>query len=85
MKNKVLVKLRVPEVDEEYDIYLPINKKIGNIIILLNKAINELTNDSFKISTTNTLYNSFTGERYKVDSLLLETNIRNGSNLILLS
>ena len=85
MKNKVLVKLRVPEMDQEFDIYLPVNKKIGNIIILLNKAINEITNDNFKISTTNTLYNCFTGERYKVDSLLLETNIRNGTNLVLLS
>ena len=85
MKNKVLVKVRVPEIDEEYDIYLPVNKKIGNIILLLNKAINELTNDNFKISNTNTLYNSFTGEKYNVDTLLLETNIRNGSILTLLS
>ena len=85
MKNKVLVKLRVPEIDQEYDLYLPVNKKIGNILILLNKAINELTNDSFKISNSNTLFNCFTGERYKVDSLLFETDIRNGANLVLLS
>ena len=47
MKNKVLVDLIVPEIDEEYSVYLPINKKIGNIIILLNKAIYELTNGDF--------------------------------------
>ena len=29
MKNKVLVKLIVPDIDETYDIFLPINKKIG--------------------------------------------------------
>ena len=85
MKNKVLVKLKVPEIDKEYDIYLPINKKIGNIIILLNKAINELSNNEFKISTTNSLYNSSTGERYDFNTILLDTNIRNGSVLTLLS
>jgi hypothetical protein len=40
MKNKVIVKILVPEIYESYDVYLPINKKIGNIIELLNKSIN---------------------------------------------
>lgn len=85
MKNKVLVKLRVPEIDKEFDIYLSVNKKIGNIILLLNKAINEMTEDQFKISNNNVLYNSFTGEKYDVDKLLIDTDIRNGSELVLLS
>ena len=41
MKNKVLVEIEVPEIDENYSVYLPANKKMGNIIILLNKAIND--------------------------------------------
>lgn len=44
MKNKILVEVVVPDIDEVYNIYIPINKKIGNIIVLLNKAIKELTN-----------------------------------------
>ena len=44
MKNKVLVELIVPQIDEKYNVYIPINKKIGNVIVLLNKAISELTN-----------------------------------------
>ena len=39
MKNKVLVELVVPVLEENYDVYLPINKKIGNIIELLNRAL----------------------------------------------
>ncbi len=85
MKNKVLVDLIVPEIDEEYSVYLPINKKIGNIIILLNKAISEMTNGDFKLSSTNSLYNKDTCEQYSFDSLLFNTNIRNGTRLILLS
>jgi len=85
MKNKVLVDLIVPEIDEEYSVYLPINKKIGNIIILLNKAISELTNGDFELSSTNSLYNKDTCEQYSFDTLLFNTNIRNGTRLILLS
>ena len=85
MKNKVLVDLIVPEIDEEYSVYLPINKKIGNIIILLNKAISELTNGDFELSFTNSLYNKDTCEQYSFDTLLFNTNIRNGTRLILLS
>lgn len=85
MNNKVLVKVKVPEIDKVYDIYLPVNKKIGNIIILLNKAIYELSNGVFKTSHSNTLYNCLTGEKYKMDILLLDTDIRNGTDLVLLS
>lgn len=85
MKNKVLVSISVPEIDEEYSVYIPINKKIGNIIILLNKAISEMSNGELKKSTDNSLYNKMTGEKYEYDQLLIDTNIRNGSKLILIS
>lgn len=85
MKNKVLVSLSVPEIDKKYDIYLPINKKIGNIVNLLNKAINELTDGEYVLSNCNTLYNVTTKEMYASDVLLANTNIRNGSQLVLLS
>ena len=85
MKNKVLVSLSIPEIDKKYDIYLPINKKIGNIINLLNKAIYELTDGEYELSKANVLYNAMTKEKYQSDILLADTNIRNGSCLILLS
>ena len=85
MKNKVIINLIVPEIDKEYDVYLPINKKIGNIIYLLNKSINELTDGEFVLSNCNKLYNAYTKEIYSSDVLLANTSIRNGTKLILLS
>ena len=85
MKNKVLVSLLIPEIDRGFDVYLPINKKMGNIIDLLNKAINELTDNEFLLSDTNQLYNAITKEKYPADILLANTNIRNGTILVLLS
>ena len=85
MDNKVLVNLAVPEVGKTYDLYLPVNRKIGNIIILLNKAINELTNGEFPIASNNGLFNADTKETYNPDVLLINSNIRNGTKLILIS
>ena len=85
MKNKVVVKVIVPEIDKEYDVYLPINLKMGNIINLLNKVVNQLSNQEYPLSNSNSLYNSVTSEKYISDILLYNTNIRNGSILVLMS
>ena len=85
MDNKVIVKLLVPEIDETYDLYLPITKKIGNIIELLNQAINELSHGAYPNTNTSLLYNRETKEMYNSNTLLANTNIRNGTKLILLS
>ena len=85
IKNKVLVELVVPEIDKTYQIYLPINKKIGNIINLLNEAVFELSNGELPQSKSNSLYNVDTLEKYLPDILLINTNIRNGTRLVLIS
>lgn len=85
MKNKVLVSLSIPEIDKKFDLYLPINKKVGNIINLLSKTISELTDGEFIASNSDSLYNAITNEKYQSDILLANTNIRNGSELVLLS
>jgi len=84
MKNKVLVQLQVPELDETYDIFLPINVKIGTVLDLINKSLNEMTSGTFVINNTRKLYNAGDSIPYKIDDLLRNTNIRNGSVIVLL-
>lgn len=84
MKNKVLIELIVPDISEIYNVYIPINKKIGNIIELLNKAIGEISENNYVGSNKTSLYNRKTGNKYSVNVLVRETDIRNGTSLILL-
>lgn len=84
MKNKVLVELIIPEIEASYNIYLPINKRIGSIITLLNKTVSELTNDCYIGGTTTSLYNRDTNIKYHPNEILYNTDIRNGTTLILL-
>ena len=84
MKNKRLIELIVPEVDEKHNLYIPINKKVGNVVVLLSKAVKELTNGTFDGTNKTCLYDRTTGEKYPINSLIRETNIKNGSSLILI-
>ena len=85
MNDKVDVEIIVPEIEEKYNVLLPINKRIGTIIKLLNKAINELSFGDYSLSNYNKLYNADSLSLYKPETLLIETDIRNGTRLILFS
>lgn len=84
MKNKFLVELIVPEIEQNYMIYIPINKKIGNIIVLLNKSVTELSNGLYVGTNKTALYDKKSGEKYGINELVRNTNIMNGSTLILM-
>jgi hypothetical protein len=84
MKNKVLTEIYFAQLDEKFNIYLPLNKNIANIIELICKAISEYKRlnsiDYKKLS----LYNHETSVKYTPDLLIKDSNIRNGMRLILM-
>ena len=83
MNEKILVSITVPELYQTFDVFLPCNKCIGNIIGLLNKSLVDLSNGTFTSSDKNFLYNKTTGERYDVNMPLNKTSIKTGTRLIL--
>ena len=83
MENKILIELFVPELEERYDIFIPITKRVGNIIALLTKAISELGID-YNLTSTMALYNRNTSEKYNPNDLIYNTDIVNGTILILI-
>ncbi len=83
MKDKVLVEVIVPSIEEKYNVYIPVRRKVGNVIELVSKAIFELTDGLF-ISTDQTmLYDQETGNPYPIDVIVKDTTIRNGSKVVL--
>lgn len=82
--NKILVKVFFPRVDNWYEIWIPTNENISNIILLLCKGVNELNNIDISSKELFILYNRQTGEYYDFNAIVQETNIRNGTELILI-
>ncbi len=84
MKNKVLVHLKVPEIDETYDIFVPINIRIGTLVGLITKSVNELSGNVFELKEGRSLYNTENSKEYDYNMLVRETNIRNGTTVVLM-
>ena len=82
--NKVLVKVYMPSMNKQYNVWLPLNKKIYNITLLLMKGANELDELDFDKKDMPSLYNKLTGTHYNVNLKLKDTDIRNGAELILI-
>ena len=85
MKNKILIKLYVPEIDFTFDVFIPVNELIWKIKKLLVKSVSDLTGGTLDTSKDFTLINKVTSEVYDNNLLVINTNIRNASELILLS
>ena len=82
MEYKVLVRVYVPEIEESYEMYIPVNKTIGEILTLLNKMINDLTK-VYPATNNADLYNRQTGVIYGRGCLVRDTDIRNGTEIVL--
>ena len=82
--NKVFIKLYVPIIEQKYEMFMPINKPICDIIELLVRAINDLVDSDYALTTETGLYNKDTGEKYNSDLKIIDTDIKNGIELILI-
>ncbi len=82
--NKILVKVYVPMLEEQYDILIPINRRIYNVVKLITKAIYELSNGYYEPKNKPVLYDKITAIPYDDNLSIRESNIRNGTELILL-
>lgn len=85
MNNKVLVKVTILELGISYDIFLPVNELIWKLKKLMIKSISDLVNVPELYQKDFLLLNKITGEIYRNNDVLIDTNIRNATELILLS
>lgn len=85
MKNKVLIRLIVPEIDDNFDIFIPVNEVVWKIKLLVLKSISDLTNIYMNSNNEYLLINKDNCKIYSANEIILNTDIRNGSELILVS
>lgn len=83
MMNKVLIKLYVPTLGENYDIYIPVNEMVWKVNRLIVKLISDMSNDNFSIDKDYALINIDTGMIYNNNDIIINTDIRNASRLSL--
>ena len=84
MQYKILVQFHIPEIEEEYEAYIPINKTIGEVSDLLLRVIREKYN-TFAEGSNIKMYDKYTYKVYRENDLVRNTGIKNGSELIVIS
>lgn len=84
MKNKVLVKIIVPEFEESYDVFIPVNEVIWKLKKMIIKCISDLAMIEVGIDTPCVLINKYTNTMYDNNDIVINTDIRNGSEIIIL-
>ena len=84
IENKVLVRVNVPSLEQKYDVYVPVNRKVNNVIKMLKSSLSQLSLGVFNTNEECVLYDANTGKMYDMNDLIRNTDIRNGSEVILL-
>lgn len=84
MKNKILIGLYIPLIEKSYDIYIPVNKKIGTIKKLIEQGLVELTDNSYVIKEDSNFYSKENGQIYDINKTVRDTDLENGSKIILI-
>lgn len=82
MEYKVLIKLYVPEIEETYEVYIPVNLHVGEVSNLLCELVNDLSK-IYPLKNNIHLCNRRTGKIYNKTDIVLKTDIRNGTELII--
>ena len=82
--NKILVLVYIPEIEREYDLYIPINKKIGTIKKYLIKSIIDFNDGNVSNIEKFKLYDKMSSVLYDNNMLVKDSGIKNGSQLILM-
>ena len=84
MENKVLIRLIVPEIDETFDVFLPVNEVIWKVKRMLVKSINDIMDSSID-SQNYMLINKDTERIYKNNEIIIDTDIKNTTEVLLIS
>lgn len=81
--NKILVSIYVLKLDKTYDIKLPINLPMNEVLELIQAEIKEMNND-YIINSNVRLYENITGNLINTNNIVKFSGIKNGEKLMLI-
>lgn len=82
--DKILVSIYVLAIDEEYDMYIPINESVSNIIELVQNTVKDLSGGYYQINNKAILYNGIDGNMVNANNIVKFSGLTNGARLLLI-
>ena len=83
MDFRVFVIIEIPILDKKYDLFVPIDRRIHDIIKSIKESDKELTRGYYKDRKLN-LYNKSNGKIYDLNVIIKNSDIKMGTRLVLI-
>ena len=84
MNNKALVEIIVPAAAQKYDVYIPLDSKMSDVVRMVAGALSDLSGGKYKATETAILCDAKTGIIYNINMEVAELGIKTGSQLMLI-
>lgn len=84
MNNKVLVNVDVPELDNDFDLFIPVNELIWRVNKMVVKSVSDLSGVPLNPNDKYVFINKINNTVYRNNEVIIDTDIRNGTELVLL-
>ncbi len=80
--NKLLISIEIPSIEQKYDLFIPINKKMGTIKKYVIKSIHELSG-GILLEKQYSFFDIDTGIKYQNNVYVKDSGIKNGARIII--
>ena len=84
MNNKILIKVDAFALNESYDIFIPVNEVMWKVRAMIVKCICDIEHLKFDPSQEFLLINKKDGTIYDSNISIIDTDIRNSTELLLI-
>lgn len=82
--EKVLVEVFVPVLDRSFDIFIPLQSPMYEVLELIKKAVKEMSDGRFVANENTAICHREDGTIININLSVYELEIRNGSKLMLI-
>jgi hypothetical protein len=82
--DKVLVEVYVPAAEKEFDVFLPLESKLYEVLHLLAGTLTELSDGHFAATPDTILCDRSNGEILNINCTVGENRLANGTKLMLI-
>ncbi len=84
MNNKALVEVYVPTAARKFDVYIPLDSKMSEVVKLVSAALSDLSDGKYKATDEAVLCDADTGNIFNINVEVAELGIKTGSRLMLI-
>jgi hypothetical protein len=82
--NKVLVEIFLPAAGKSFDVYLPLESQMSEVVLLVSALLSDLSDGKYKANDNAVLCDAATGIIYNINMAIAELGIKHGSKLMLI-